>query len=478
MVFSSPLFLFIFLPITLLGYLLIGKRFKNFFLMLMSLVFYSWGGAQYLILMCFSIIVNYLLGIWIEEKSNHQTTRKIALAIGVIFNLGILGYYKYFNFFLENVLNLCSFLKVEINLTINPIILPIGISFFTFQILSYVIDVYRGQVKAQRNLSNLTLYIMLFPQLIAGPIVRYIDVEKQIRDRQVTLAKFRAGIERFIIGFSKKVILSNSVGYIADYVFNEPRYYDNMIMAWVGIVCYALQIYHDFSGYSDMAIGLGKMFGFDFLENFNYPYISKSIKEFWRRWHISLSGWFRDYIYIPLGGSRKGKAKTYRNLMIVFFVTGLWHGASWNFIIWGLFYGVFLIVERGKFGEFINKMPSLIQRGYSLVVILVGWVFFRAENLSMALAYIKGMFSFRLSGWTRILEVMDRQSIAMIILAMLFSIPVVPWVRGKIVQIGHQNETLGTVLEVGFDIINMGIFIVACSFMVGASFNPFIYFRF
>lgn len=442
------------------------------------MVFYSWGGAQYLILMCLSIGVNYGLGLWIEKNKANEKYKKIGLIAGVCYNLGILGYYKYFNFLLDNVLHLGRLFNPSFNMTIAPITLPIGISFFTFQILSYVIDVYRGQVKAQRNIINLTLYIMLFPQLIAGPIVRYIDIEKQIHERTVTLEKFSEGITRFIIGFSKKVILSNTMGYIADFVFNESSYYHNMLLTWIGAVCYALQIYHDFSGYSDMAIGLGKMFGFDFLENFNYPYISKSIKEFWRRWHMSLSTWFKDYIYIPLGGSRKGKAKTYRNLLIVFFTTGLWHGASWNFIVWGLFYGVFLILERGIWGEKLEKLPRLLQHGYSLVVILVGWVFFRAENLTAALAYLKGMFTFHFSGWRVILDLVDRESIVIGLLAMLFATPILPWVGEKIKCQLEGKEGLAAIYQLSLEGLLSLVFIIDCLYMVGVSFNPFIYFRF
>lgn len=444
------------------------------------MLFYSWGGAQYLLLMLVSILVNYLIGLLIGKEGQEEKVRRIGLIIGILFNLGILGYFKYFNFLLDNIMSVGRLAKLNISFSNEAIALPVGISFFTFQILSYVIDVYRKEVKPQKSIINLTLYIMLFPQLIAGPIVRYIDIERQINHREVTLDKFSQGIRRFIIGFTKKVLLSNAVGFVADFVFNEASYYDNMILTWIGVICYALQIYHDFSGYSDMAIGLGKMFGFDFLENFNYPYISKSIKEFWNRWHMSLSTWFRDYIYIPLGGNRKGKFKTYRNLMIVFLVTGLWHGASWNFIVWGVFYGVFLILERGEFGQWLKQIPSVLQRVYSLLIILVGWVFFRADNLTMALKYIRGMFSFNFQDANILYTVIDSETLLWITLAILFAMPTLQFIKSKInimaeyIQIGSIKETLRIIYDFGI----IMVFILSCFYMTGSSFNPFIYFRF
>ena len=336
MLFTTPIFLFIFLPLTLFLYFIVEKKNKNLVLFIMSIIFYSWGGAKYLILILTLIVINYFSGIYIDKQKENKKNKKIIFIATILIDIGVLVFFKYLNFFLSNLIRALGLINIDIEEKIHlaNIALPIGISFFTFQILSYIIDVYKGNVKVQRNIINFGLYIMLFPQLIAGPIVRYIDIEKQLDERKVTYEKFYSGIKRFIIGFAKKVLLSNLTGYVADLIFNNSVYHSNMIFAWIGAICYALQIYHDFSGYSDMAIGLGKMFGFDFLENFNYPYISKSIKEFWRRWHISLSGWFRDYVYIPLGGNRKGKLKTYRNLLIVFFITGFWHGASWNFIVW------------------------------------------------------------------------------------------------------------------------------------------------
>ncbi|WP_307354652.1 MBOAT family O-acyltransferase [Hathewaya limosa] len=361
----------------------------------------------------------------------------------------------------------------------NKIVLPIGISFFTFQMMSYIIDVYREEVTPQKSIINLGLYIMLFPQLIAGPIVRYIDIEEQINTRKVNLYKFTHGMERFIIGLSKKVLIANSNGFIVDYVFKEPSFYSNTVLVWLGIVCYALQIYYDFSGYSDMAIGLGKMFGFDFLENFNYPYISKSIKEFWRRWHISLSTWFRDYLYIPLGGSKVGKFKTYRNLVIVFFATGLWHGASWNFIIWGLFHGMFLILERGKFGELLQKVPTILQRIYTMLVVLVGWVFFRANNFKLALKYIKGMFKVDFTKVNQIYGVIDKEYMFFIIIGIIFSTPLIKKLNSLFnSKIKTENNLIIVITEGMWIAILMSMFIISILYITGSNFNPFIYFRF
>lgn len=337
MVFTSAIFIFMFLPITLLGYYLVPKNFKNIWLFFVSIIFYSWSGVYYAILFLFSAYMNYLFGIWMERTNK----RKKVLVISLFWNLGLLGFFKYFTFILFNIQRFIQIFISGFTMKIPQITLPVGISFFTFQIMSYVIDLYRKEIKVQRKFSNLGLYILLFPQLIAGPIVRYIDVEKEINNRYVNIDIFDYGVRRFILGFSKKILIANTMGIWADNVFNTPWDKMSSPLAWLGIFGYGMQIFFDFSAYSDMAIGLGKMFGFHFLENFEYPYISKSIQEFWRRWHMSLSQWFRDYLYIPLGGNRKGLKRTYINLIIVFFCTGLWHGAAWNFIFWGLFHGVF-----------------------------------------------------------------------------------------------------------------------------------------
>ena len=367
MVFSSSLFLFGFLPVVLAIYFFSHNRYRNLVLLIASLFFYAWGEPRNVLVMLASILINYLLGLGIEKASKQK---KLFLILSVLYNIGVLFYFKYLNF----AGSIWESLTGQ-TLNMKTIVLPIGISFFTFQIMSYVIDVYRGNVPAQKNLINLALYISLFPQLIAGPIVRYIDVEAQIKQRESTWDGAYVGVKRFAIGFAKKVLIADQLATLADTVFAGGNY-PSMLSHWIGIIAYTLQIYYDFSGYSDMAIGLGKIFGFDFLENFNYPYISRSIKEFWRRWHISLSSWFRDYLYIPLGGNRKGKVRTYINLIIVFFVTGLWHGASFNFIVWGLYYAVFLVIERLGFGKRLEKLPRIIQHVYTLLVVVIGWVFF------------------------------------------------------------------------------------------------------
>lgn len=393
MTFSSLIFLTAFFPITFLLYFVVGKniRLKNAVLILASLVFYGWSGVQYLMIILVSSIVNYLLGFAVRGNGKQN---KGWLVISVVFNLAILGFFKYFNFFVDNLNVLWQSL---FNTTINAprIPLPIGISFFTFQILSYVIDVYRGKVEAQRNYFRVLLCIVFFPQLIAGPIVRYIDIEREIIHRRSSLDDITVGIFRFIRGLCKKVLIANQVAQIGNASFNNIAG-NTAGTAWLGIICFTLQIYFDFSGYSDMAIGMGRMFGFHFLENFNYPYIAWSIQDFWRRWHISLSSWFRDYVYIPLGGNRKGTGRTYLNLMIVFFLTGLWHGAGWNFIVWGLFNGLFLLIERNKaVHTFMEKMPALIRHIYALLVVMVGWVFFQTETMEDAFIYLGKMFSFQ-----------------------------------------------------------------------------------
>ena len=360
---------------------------------------------------------------------------------------------------------------MDLTLAVPAITLPIGISFFTFQIMSYIFDVYQNKVEVQKNILDLALYIMLFPQLIAGPIVRYIDVNREIKQRRTSLNMVHDGLIRFMIGFNKKIFLANGMGYVADTIFSEIHLV-NTPHAWLGAICYALQIYMDFSSYSDMAIGLGKLFGFHFLENFNYPYISTSIKEFWRRWHISLSSWFRDYVYIPLGGNRHGKTATYRNLMIVFILTGFWHGANWTFIFWGLFHGCFLILERGKFGSLLNKLPGIAKRCYTLVVVLIGWVFFRCDSFGEAVNYIRAMFAFDFSGMQRltVTECLTPLFWTLFVLSLFGSLPIIP----KLKQAAEKNPTAACFAEMGL----LGLFAYAVCYMVGADFNPFIYFRF
>lgn len=385
MVFSSNIFLFCFLPCILAVYYLLDKRYRNFFLTGSSLFFYFCGENKFVIVIIASILLNYLMGIVLGRFKGKQI-RRIILWIAILFNLSILFYFKYLGFFSEVYGNITG---VELN--IRQIALPIGISFFTFQGLTYVIDLYWGKVEVQENPIKLGLYISFFPQLIAGPIVRYKDVAEQIEHRKETIDRFAEGVYRFSVGMAKKVILANGVGIIADEIFGT-EYCSHLIgTAWLGIICYTLQIYFDFSGYSDMAIGLGKMFGFDFLENFDLPYLSTSVREFWRRWHISLSSFFRDYVYIPLGGSRTGNV--YIHLFIVFLLTGLWHGASWNFVVWGMWHGIFIVAERMASNKILYmKIPHTLRHMVTLLIVMIGWVAFRADDLSYAMGYISRMF--------------------------------------------------------------------------------------
>lgn len=462
MVFSSTLFLFWFLPVVLIGYYLCGKNAKNYWLLLASLFFYSWGEPKYVLLMFTLIVINYICGLLLARDHN-----RYLLCATVIFNLGILGYFKYFNFLMETVNAVLSLIGGQ-SVSLNQIALPIGISFFTFQIMSYVIDVYRGTVPPQKSLAKLALYISLFPQLIAGPIVRYSDVAAQIDERNVTLGGIYTGAVRFMIGLSKKVLLSNQMAAIADAAFiqSDPP----ALLAWMGAVAYALQIYFDFSGYSDMAIGLGKLFGFDFLENFNYPYISSSVKEFWRRWHISLSSWFRDYLYIPLGGSHCSREKTYRNLLIVFSMTGLWHGARWNFVVWGLWHGAFLILERVLGNRF--RMPKWLGHIYTMLVVLIGWVFFRADTLGQAAVYLRSMAGNPLEGALYSLSHLDREKVFFFALSLIFCLPAGKWINSRL------GETSRSFAQTARDTALAAVFFVTILYVVSSGFNPFIYFRF
>lgn len=456
MVFSSEIFLYIFLPIVIILYNLVGRRLKNICLFLASLFFYAWGEPVYVLLLLLSIAVNYAMGLLFDVFNNNGTAKKIVLIIACIGNICFLGYFKYIAFIIIN-LNRLGF-----DLVVPDVKLPIGISFYTFQILSYVIDAYRGRVKIQHNILSLGLYVSLFPQLIAGPIVRYSDIEKEIDKRSTTAEDFYLGAKRFMFGFAKKVVIADTVCMIADNAFLATDL--SMNMAWLGIMAYAAQIYFDFSGYSDMAIGLGHMFGFHFSENFNYPYISKSIKEFWRRWHISLGSWFRDYVYIPMGGSRCSKARTYFNLIFVFALTGLWHGASWNFVAWGLYYAFFLVLER-MLGNFSEKIPAIIKHAYAVVVILVGWVFFRAEGLAAAFHYIRAMFSFKIDKSPLIS--LSREGVFMLIVAIILCMPVYK----SIEKVTEKKQWIT-------DVMAVLCFMLGIMYMVGVGFSPFLYYRF
>lgn len=473
MVFSSALFLFLFLPVVVGGYFLLEYRLRNIWLLIASLVFYSWGEPKYILLMFTSIGVNYLIALWIDRTHTHTRTRIVLLWADIAVNLCLLGYFKYYGFLAENVNRLLGhFSDSGLLLPIKNIALPIGISFYIFQSMSYVIDVYRGKVSVQKDITKLGLYISFFPQLIAGPIVRYADVEKEISSRSVSLDDFYYGCRRFMIGFSKKILLADQLSPLVESIFSEGNGY-SAICAWIGAIAYTLQIFFDFSGYSDMAIGIGRMFGFHFMENFDYPYISKSIKEFWRRWHISLSTWFRDYVYIPLGGSRCSTVRTYINLSVVFFLTGLWHGASWNFVAWGMYYAVILIVERLFLGRYLAKWPSIIGHIYSIILIIIGWVLFRADGLRNGLTYLRNMFRFEAGMWDQVVILMTNQYWFCLIAGIIFSLPVIPKLKRL-----FKNTHFYVLADVGAEVGIVVMFIIAIAYLLGKGFSPFLYFRF
>lgn len=468
MLFSSAIFLFLFLPLVLLVYYFTPKKLKNLCLLLASLGFYTFGEKELVLIILASTIIDFSAGLIIEKGY-----KKLGLSMSIIVNLSFLLYFKYASFVFENYFVLLQTLGFDnTNLQNLPnIVLPLGISFYTFQTMSYTIDVYRGNVKANRNFIDFATYVTLFPQLIAGPIVRYKDIQKQLINRNQNVKQFSEGVERFIIGLAKKMIIANNLAFFADAVFETPTEFISTPIAWVGLIAYAFQIYYDFSGYSDMAIGLGKMFGFDFLENFNYPYISKSIREFWRRWHISLSTWFRDYLYISLGGNRKGNTRTYINLIIVFFITGLWHGASYNFIIWGLFHGFFLIIERLGFDKILLKLGKPISHIYTLLVVLLAWVFFKTENLTDAFNYITHLFNFKTTKDVNFITYYyTKEVILAFVLAILFSFPIYNYFENKM-----ADKSLYLYLKPVFLIL---LFIISIMYIAVDSYNPFIYFRF
>ena len=472
MVFASAVFLFLFLPITIIGYFLIKPKYKNFWLFIMSLVFYAWGGLIYAILFIFSAYINFLFGIWMEKD---RERKKLILFLSIVWNLGILAYFKYSSFILLNLQMIIQIFIPNFKINIVHVPLPIGISFFTFQIMTYVIDLYREEIKVQKKFINLGLYIMLFPQLIAGPIVRYIDIEKEINNRKVDIDLIDEGIKRFILGLGKKIFIANIMGTWADTVFNMSLEKINTPLAWLGIFGYTMQIFFDFSAYSDMAIGLGKIFGFHFLENFNYPYISRNIQEFWRRWHISLSQWFKDYLYIPLGGNRKGKIRTYINLLIVFFLTGLWHGSSWNFIFWGIFHGVFLIIERLGLKKVLEKTPKILQHLYTMIIVIIGWVFFRADNFIFALKYLKILFIPNFIHMESFLVELENLKLFIAVCAIIFSTPIVPKLKNILLNNIFKNKFY---YEIFRNFIYIIFFLLSVIFLAGSNFNPFIYFHF
>lgn len=468
MLFSSIVFLFSFLPAVMILYYLLPVRFRNVILLLASLVFYAWGKPVYLFLMLLSILFNYFSGLDIARNLQDKRAAKRSLVFNLIINLAVLGFFKYEGFVLDT---LNGILPVHISYHALP--LPIGISFYTFQILSYIIDVYRGNVKVQTNLPNFALYVTMFPQLIAGPIVQYADVDEQLASREVSRTKFGEGSMYFIRGLAKKVLLANTSGMIFTEVSGLAKGNIAVMTAWLGAFAYMFQIYFDFSGYSDMAIGLGKMFGFEFNMNFNYPYVSKSITEFWRRWHISLSSWFRDYVYIPLGGNRVSKIKHIRNLLIVWFLTGLWHGAAWNFVAWGLYYGVILIIEKYLLSPVLDRLPDVVRHIYSIVLVVIGWVLFFSSSFGQAADYIRVMFGAGAHGFA------DRESMYLLtsnlILWLILIFGSTPLVHFRYEHMLRTKKWNTTIIN---SVVYVALFIVCIAYLVTETYNPFLYFRF
>ena len=467
MVFSSLIFLFIFFPLTLLLYFIARNiKTKNFILVVASLIFYSWGEPVWVILLIFSSILDYTVSHAIEKHWNQPIT-KFYLAVSVIINLGLLAIFKYSGFFISTINS-----AFGLSLPEPAFSLPIGISFYTFQTMSYSIDVYRGNVKAQKSFMNFLMFVSLFPQLIAGPIVRYSDIEDQISERAVTTEAFSAGMTRFMAGLGKKVLIANYAGSLATSLLKDI---DSaaVMSVWFGVLFYAFQIYFDFSGYSDMAIGLGKMFGFDYPENFKYPYISTSITEFWRRWHITLSSFFRDYVYIPLGGNRVGIPRQILNLLIVWGLTGLWHGASWNFVLWGLYYFFFLCLEKFILKKFFAKIPSPIRWLYSMSVVLVGWMIFYFDDFQTLITAFSVAFGHAGNAFTDpVSETLVINNVPFILIAAIASTPVLNVIRRLVEKSSPLTESI---LRIVYNIVML---ILCVASLVGSTYNPFLYFRF
>lgn len=471
MLFSSITFMFTFLPCVILVYYISPKRIRNFILMIFSMIFYAWGEPKYIFVMLASILVGYGMGLLTDyyKKRDRDKTARLAMIISVLVNLGILFFFKYIGFFTENLNKIPG-----IELKVLGHALPLGISFYTFQILSYSVDIYRGKAKCQKNIINLAAYITLFPQLIAGPIVRYETVAEQLDKRCESFNMFGDGVNRFVTGLGKKVLIANMCGEIFDKLSGLSASENTVILSWICSIAFSLQIYFDFSGYSDMAIGLGKMFGFEFLENFDYPYISKSITEFWRRWHISLSTWFRDYVYIPLGGNRRGKGRTLFNIFIVWLLTGFWHGAEWNFIIWGLYYFVLLMLEKLFLLEWLKKAPGVISRLYSLFFINLGWVIFAYDKMPALKNAVFNMFGGSGLAFSNDLTIYYLISFGLFfVIAFVAATPLPKRLVTKLLN--QKNEGIVTGLNVVFILC---ILVLSTAFLASEAFNPFLYFRF
>ena len=465
MVFSSLVFLYLFLPACLISYYIINNPvYRNWVLIVFSLVFYAWGEPVWIVLLLFTAFFDYFNGL-LAEKYRGVWQSKAAVVFSITINLLVLGFFKYSGFLVETINQLLG-----LNIPFREFSLPLGISFYTFQSISYVVDVYRGEVAAQRSPYNFLLYVALFHHLVAGPIIRYKDIEKEIAERTITFALLSQGINRFIIGLGKKVIIANNLGEVADIFLKGNLGEMSVLGAWFGITLFALQIYFDFSGYSDMAIGLGKMFGFNYKENFNYPYMARSATDFWRRWHISLGSFFRDYVYIPLGGNRTMQV---RNLFIVWFLTGLWHGASWNFVVWGLYYGLAVALEKWILLKFFDRLPRIFSHAYLILVVLIGWVFFYYTDFSQAVNLLYIMFGF--SGAAAIDSIFVlylANNFLLLLAAVVFSAPLLPALLKMLRQ--GKTESIRALLPV----VNTVLLLISTMLLVGKSYNPFLYFRF
>ena len=469
MLFSSITFLFLFLPVVLAVYYIVPFKAKNIVLLIASLFFYAWGEPVYVILMILSIMLNYFCGRDIKENEEDPRRAKLGVIFAVVANLFVLGFFKYYGFLIET---LNAMLPIDIPYRELP--LPVGISFYTFQAISYILDVYWKKAQPQNNILYFALYISMFPQLIAGPIVQYADIEEQLRRRHMGIRKIGEGAQLFIIGLAKKVILANSTGAVFEQVSGMAAGNLSILTAWIGVFSYAFQIYFDFSGYSDMALGLGRMFGFEFRKNFDYPYVSKSVTEFWRRWHISLSTWFREYVYIPLGGNRCSVSRNIFNLMVVWALTGMWHGAAWNFIAWGVYYGVILVLEKYVWGAYVDRLPNVVRHIYAGVLVLVGWVFFFSPSLGYAIRYLFAM----IGGGAGIVD--SEGAFLLVTHWLLYLVSLLGCsafgmsvLRGVIRA--PRNAKLRTAAAV---VIYIGMFLISVAFLVTDTFNPFLYFRF
>lgn len=463
MLFTSIPFLYYFLPIVLILYFITPKKYRNIVLLISSIIFYAYGEPKYVFLMLLEILLAYFGAIFIDKYPKHKD---IILSLSLILHLGLLCLFKYTNFIISNINMLFS-----TNISFLNIIMPIGISFYTFQIISYLVDVYRQEVPPQKNLLSLATYVSLFPQLIAGPIVRYKDINKELNNRTITFEKLSYGFTRFIIGLAKKIIIANSLGELATILSHDVPI--SLVSTWIKSISYMLQIYFDFSAYSDMAIGLGSIFGFHFKENFDYPYTSKSITEFWRRWHISLGSWFKDYVYIPLGGSRRGSIILVRNIFIVWFLTGLWHGASWNFIIWGLYFGIILLIEKIILKKYLSKTPTIIKHLYVLFIVLLSFIIFSTDTPREALTTIANLFStktFINSGTIYYLN----SYLPLIIIAIIGATPLIKNILNKL----KSHPIINPLLNILEPLILLFILIVCTAYLIDSSYNPFLYFRF